>query len=82
MEEGLFAQAGAGLEDSLDIYDIDEANREKGEMLGVPIKLFRDKDTVKGIRDKRAAKREKDLTRQEDQEIATKAVPQLVKGGK
>lgn len=81
MEGGLFAQAEAGITDSLDIYDLDKANREKGEMLGVPIKLFRDVDTVKGIRKKRADKAEADLTRAEDQEITTKVAPKLVDKG-
>ena len=66
--------------ESLDIYDIDEANREKGEMLGVPIKLFRDKEAVKDIRTKRAAKVEADQARVEEQAVIEKAVPSLVKG--
>lgn len=78
LEEGLFGQAGAGMPEVLDIYDIDAANREKGEMLGVPLKLFRDEEDVTELREGRAKQQEEDLTRAEDQAVTEKVAPKLV----
>lgn len=79
-EAGIFAQAGGGMPDVLDIYDVDEANREKGEMLGVPEKLFRPEDDVVEMREARAAQQEDDIARAEDQELTKAVAPKLVQG--
>ena len=77
LEETLFVQVGAGRPEALDIYDLDAANREKGEMLGVPQKLFRDEDEVKDLRETRAAAQKAEQEKVDEQTIKEKVAPNL-----
>jgi hypothetical protein len=54
-EQDLYGQAAVDRE-ALDIYDLDEARREKAHLLGVPARLIRTNDKVKEIRDRREKK--------------------------
>lgn len=77
-QAGLFAQAEARPE-VLDILDLDESNRETGDMLGVPEKLIRSEEDVKTLRDERAAAQEAALKNAQDQELEKAAVPGLTR---
>lgn len=79
-EAQLYGQAGAGTPEALDIYDLDEANREKANMLGVPEKLLKDEDDVTVIRADRAEAQQAQVEQAQEQELTKAAVPGLVKG--
>jgi len=53
-EMDIGAQAQAGMTDAIDIYDWDEARREKSKLLGVPQKLIRDQRKLIKAREQRA----------------------------
>lgn len=78
-EAGLYAKAAAGRPAVLDIYKEDEANRETGDMLGVPERFFRPEDDVKQIRKDRAEEEAEALKNAQDQEINKAAVPGLTR---
>lgn len=73
-EAGIFAQAGAGLEESLDIYKIDDANREKADNLGVPETLMRTEDEVKTKREDREAKQAEAIKAAQEHELQKGAI--------
>ena len=79
-QAGLFAQAQARPE-VLDILDLDDSNRETGDMLGVPEKLIRSEEDVEQVRTERAEAQEAALKDAQDQEVKKAATPQLVKQG-
>lgn len=79
-QAGLFAQAQARPE-ALDILDLDESNRETGDMLGVPERLIRDEDGVKKLRADRRAEQEAAVEAEREQEIKKGVAPKLVAGG-
>lgn len=77
---GLFAQAEARPE-VLDILKLDDANRETGDMLGVPEKLIRSEEDVEQLRVARAEEQAAALRNAQEQEVKTKVAPALVKKG-
>lgn len=48
-------QKAQAMPEGLDVYDWDEARREKAKLMGVPAKLIRDRKAIEAIRDARAA---------------------------
>lgn len=68
-EAGIFAQAGAGIPEALDIYKLDDANRERADNLGVSTNLLRTDDEIKARRDEREKKQAEAVKAAQDQEI-------------
>lgn len=53
-ELSIGAQAQAGMQDALDVYDWDEARRERARLLGVPLKLLPKQQDIDAVRADRA----------------------------
>lgn len=69
-----------GITGPLDNYDIDEASRERAELLGVPTKLIRDKKAVEQIRKDRAAEIKAQQQAQQKMEMQKSVMPAAMKG--
>lgn len=67
--------------DVLDIYDWEEADRLRSELLGVPARLLLDEDEVKNIRDSRNEAQAKQQQAAMLQEMVAKAAPQMMTQG-
>ena len=79
-EMQLGALAKNGLTEPLDNYDIDEAVRERADLLGVPSKLVRDKKAVEKIRKDRAEVIAAQQQAQQQAEMQKTVAPIAVKG--
>lgn len=79
-EEGLTRIAGAGFTEVADIYDIEEGQREKAQLLGVPQRLMRDENGVKKIRQSRAEAIQAEKQRQAEAEMNKSVMPKVVEG--
>jgi hypothetical protein len=71
-ELSLSQQAQAGLADAVDVYNWDEARRERAELLGVPAKLIPDQDVIDEKRESRAKQRQTQQVAQQATELAAK----------
>ncbi|TAL22516.1 MAG: phage tail protein [Nitrospirae bacterium] len=79
-ESGFANLAKSGLTQVVDIYDVEEAQREKAQLLGVPQRLLRDETSVKKIRQDRAAAIHAQQQQEREASMKEKIVPEMTKG--
>ena len=63
----------------LDLYDFEEAARERGGFLGIPQKLMRTQEKVDKLRDSRKEQQAKQQQQMQQQEMMSQAAPAMAK---
>lgn len=79
-EQHLAVLAEKGLTQVVDLYDIDEAQRVRAELRGVPAKLIRDGAAVKKLRKDREAAIAQARQQEQQARMQEKTAPELMKG--
>lgn len=79
-EAGISNLAKSGLTGVIDIYDLDEAQREKAQLMSVPQKLIRDDSTVKKLRTDRATAMRAAKQQEQQASMKEKIMPEVMKG--
>lgn len=79
-EGGIVNLVKSGITEVIDLYDLEEAQREKAQLMGVPQKLLRDENAVKKIRTDRATAIQAAKQQEAETRMKEKVMPGVTKG--